>query len=374
MLQLFDTTLRHFLRSLSEVLLAEVPEKIQSWYKGQGDGCFGPRGTEKSDQLTQLAKITRRLIVAFAPNTEVAASEPYKLLELVFDEHCEVERQENLSTPKKEGKRRKKRFIETVRIRPRKGSNLQSLFDPNVGYGNRGSGYSVHVTETCHNEDKPEILTDYEVREAGRSDVGKADGVVERLNEQGCMPKILYADAGYTMGQSILNLRGTGTELHAPTHRARLPAGNMLRSDFIFDESQRVALCPQGHAPIDRRQHSTCPSGPSVHAIFDGEPCRRCPLLKKCPVRALTHPGKKASLRETRGDYRLDVHPRLVARDLRIAEQQTDAFREHYRIRAGVEATMSELKRAHGLGKLRVRRLPRVLFAVAANGRAAAQS
>lgn len=47
------------------------------------------------------------------------------------------------------------------------------------------------------------------------------------------------------------------------------------------------------------------------------------------------------------------------------ADQQTDKWKQQYKIRAGIEATMSELKRSHGLGKLRVRRASQVCFAVA---------
>ena len=47
------------------------------------------------------------------------------------------------------------------------------------------------------------------------------------------------------------------------------------------------------------------------------------------------------------------------------ALQQTTEWKDRYKIRAGIEATNSELKRAHGIGKLRVRRLVKVCFAVA---------
>ena len=51
-------------------------------------------------------------------------------------------------------------------------------------------------------------------------------------------------------------------------------------------------------------------------------------------------------------------------RDLALASQRDAAWWDRYKIRSGIEATMSELKRGHGLGKLRVRRAPRVLLAV----------
>jgi hypothetical protein len=56
------------------------------------------------------------------------------------------------------------------------------------------------------------------------------------------------------------------------------------------------------------------------------------------------------------------LHDSVLAR--RRRHQQTEAFRERYAIRAGVEGTNSELKRKHGMGRLRVRGAKRVRLAV----------
>jgi hypothetical protein len=45
--------------------------------------------------------------------------------------------------------------------------------------------------------------------------------------------------------------------------------------------------------------------------------------------------------------------------------QQTAEWKDRYKIRSGIEATNSELKRAHGIGRLRVRRIAKVCFVVA---------
>jgi hypothetical protein len=45
--------------------------------------------------------------------------------------------------------------------------------------------------------------------------------------------------------------------------------------------------------------------------------------------------------------------------------QKTTEWKDRYKIRSGIEATNSELKRSHGIGKLRVRRAAKVCFAVA---------
>ena len=65
------------------------------------------------------------------------------------------------------------------------------------------------------------------------------------------------------------------------------------------------------------------------------------------------------------GDFRLEITPELRLRDQMYALQQTTEWKDRYRIRSGIEATNSELKRAHGIGRLKVRRLPRVCLVVA---------
>ena len=114
------------------------------------------------------------------------------------------------------------------------------------------------------------------------------------------------------------------------------------------------------HAPSRHgARESGDTTGPrrSLHAFFDADVCRACPKLNRCPVRTPPSASSRA--------YRLELAPELIARDRRFAEQNTAPWRERYRIRSGVEATMSELKRGHGLGRLRVRRLVRVRLQVA---------
>ncbi len=65
------------------------------------------------------------------------------------------------------------------------------------------------------------------------------------------------------------------------------------------------------------------------------------------------------------GDFRLEITFELRLRDQMYALQQTTAWKDRYKIRSGIEATNSELKRAHGIGRLKVRRLAKVCFAVA---------
>ncbi len=121
-----------------------------------------------------------------------------------------------------------------------------------------------------------------------------------------------------------------------------------------------------GHKPIHHRilsAHNT--TDRSLHAIFDGNTCRSCTMLDQCPVRAPNHRSKGCQPRQTTGDFRLEISPELRLRDEMYALQQTTEWKERYKIRSGIEATNSELKRAHGIGKLRVRRWVKVCLAAA---------
>jgi hypothetical protein len=152
----------------------------------------------------------------------------------------------------------------------------------------------------------------------------------------------------------------------APVNRPRISDQTMGRELFKFDKNGCVLRCPQQHRPVAHRMRSSNnKKGKALHAIFDGNICRACRKLEQCPVRAPNNRARGCSVRNTTGDFRLEVTAQLRLRDQMYADQQTDEWKQQYRIRAGIEATMSELKRRHGMGKLRVRRAPKVCFAVA---------
>ena len=140
----------------------------------------------------------------------------------------------------------------------------------------------------------------------------------------------------------------------------------MGRDRFTFDEDGLVLKCPEQHPPVDHRMRSANNrKGRSLHAIFDGDICRACSKLNHCPVRAPNNRKSGSHPRDTKGNFRLEVTPQLRLRDQMYAAQQTEHWKKRYKIRSGIEATMSELKRSHGMGKLRVRRAAKVCFAVA---------
>lgn len=355
-LDLFNKTIDHFIKSLDKARFSRMPKYIQKWHKQHPDGLFGTGPVERKQTLRQLAKYLNRLITIFKNDPHVSQSEPYQLIVRLFNEQCTV-------SGSSSGKRNSKQ----IKVKNKtKGEQLQSPYDPDASYGHKGNGYSAHITETCNNKKSCEIITDFEVHGAARSDVGKAVGVVNRLASAGLKPDRLFADGGYPSVPSSLDIVKGDIKFMAPVNRPRISDQTMGRELFKFDKNGCVLRCPQRHRPVAHRMRSSNnKKSKALHAIFDGNTCRACRKLERCPVRAPNNRERGCNVRNSAGDFRLEVTAQLRLRDQMYAEQQTDKWKQQYKIRAGIEATMSELKRRHGIGKLRVRRVPKVCFAVA---------
>jgi hypothetical protein len=174
---LFMNTIRLFLKSLDKDRFSRVPADIRKWYADEPEGWFGLGPAEQKVKLEELAQHLHELIVIFEKDE---LGEPYQLLVRLFSEQCEYSPEESIQVKKKS-----------------EGATLQSPYDPDASCGHKGPGYSLHVTETCNNKEKQEIITDYEVHGAARSDIGKALSVIERLDSAGHKPGTLFADGGY---------------------------------------------------------------------------------------------------------------------------------------------------------------------------------
>ena len=389
-IDLFQSTIKLFIRSLGEDKYSQLPAGIRTWFEEESNGWFGLGSKEqKREKLNRLASFLHRLIGLFEMDKEVAGTKEYQLLVQLFGEHCELKKTQNpnektasdlpvaqdFSTNDNSANddsddagnidvKVEQNDEPEIHIKKNsKGDTLQSPHDPDASYGHKGVGYSAQIAETCNNENKPEIITTYEVHGAARSDRGKVPDILEQLENTSRKPDVFYADGGYLTVPSVPKVLEYNVELVAPVDRGSMSADVMGRDRFEFDEKGNVTKCPSDHIPIDHRILSNG-THRTLHAVFDGDTCRGCDMLENCPVRAPNHRKKGQSPRNTLGNFRLEITEELRLRDEMYAQQQTLEWKERYKIRSGVEATMSELKGCHEFGKLRVRGLARVHFAV----------
>jgi hypothetical protein len=185
------------------------------------------------------------------------------------------------------------------------------------------------------------------------NDVSCVSEVLAQLESKQLKPAEMLVDAGFISSDTLTHAASAGTELIGPV-KAPARVTQLTRNDFSFDSEGRVVSCPAGHSPI---RHSVITTSahprPQLHVFFDAQTCRACPRREQCPIRD-----------RARNETSLCVSEGLRRRDARLTEQTTPEFRERYSARSGIEATASELKRAHGLGRLRVRGRDKVLARV----------
>jgi hypothetical protein len=220
--------------------------------------------------------------------------------------------------------------------------------------GHKGKGVEVQIAETMGNGEKPELLTYVDQTPSCGSDETVTVPAVDALAEREIQPKELTTDTNYASAANVIECEKRGTEVVAPVKGpAAEPVGENEKTlaDFSVDvkEENGPVLCPAGHVP----EHAERKANGTITATYSRLHCAKCPFRKTCPAKR--NPNGTRTLKTTVTDHVLAKRRRY---------EQTEEFRKRYAERAGIEATNSELKRAHGLGRLRVRGGQRVRLAV----------
>lgn len=358
--ELFSATLDLALRQAEAVragVLEGLPEDVRAWFNEEmpSDDSFAWSDRAHGTPIETLAGWMLSFVEMFREDAEIAALPGYGMVQRLLDEHCAIT--PSPKEPGESGDGETSIAGDRVQVLPKArkpvSQCLQSPFDPDVGRGHKGTGYEVQVVETCGNT-ATEIITDFDVLPSGIQDAHQAPAALARLDRRGNKPDRLFADAGYVNGPSLADAEVRGVDLYGPISRGKLEEDAIGREEFMFDEDGHVVACPMGQR-VSRRGTRRRLGKVQPMAYFDGHACETCPREASCPAQPDSNTTR---LR------RLPDRPDLRLRDRRLAEQRTPEWRIHYRIRSGIEATNSELKRVHGLGRLRVRRKARVRLSV----------
>lgn len=339
---IFSRTIRKFLRNLKRQQaerFAAVEAALRERYLGEKAlSAFSrvkPTVAEKT--LLQLGADLLALIEQFKEQAAVCQMHSYKLMQRVFSEHCEIKADESLVV---------------VPAKEVRSDSLQNPSDPEASYdGHKGQGYQVQVMETYTTTEDPaqkeqtlNLITYVAVEPAHVSDTHALLPALEDTQARGLSPQSALADTAYGSDDNVCQAQALGVEVVAPAMKGSLSKSMEL---FDFDETGRVIRCPQGHGP-EKTTHKQ--KKDRYVACFAIGCCQSCPRRADCPV----VPGRKFYyLRYTGKHYRL-ARRRLL--------EQTDAFIERYRWRAGIEATMSEYARRTGVKRLRVRGMAAVRY------------
>lgn len=341
---LFARTIKKFLVNLKRQyrsLFDQLDDSLTRRYLGKKEGSLFAmvKPSESSRTLDQLAEDVFILTQHFGSKTSIHDMSSFKLLVRLFKEQCIVADDTTGSAEPK------------AVARPNKdvpSDSLQNPSDPDAGYSShKGQGYQVQVVENYTEGDDKQLslITHVAVESADRHDAGSLLPALAKLKQREMAPEQILADSLYG---SDSNCEQAQKE-HDVTVIAPAMPGNQKKmhlADFTINDQGWITSCPQGSAPIRVKKIST-----GFSASFTPSVCSKCPLFKQCPVCK----GKKAYyIRYKHKDIRL-AHRRRI--------ESTASFKDKYRFRAGVEATMSEFDRRTGVKHLRVRGMKAVCFA-----------
>lgn len=206
------------------------------------------------------------------------------------------------------------------------------------------TGYTVHLTETC-DSDTPNIITNVETTSASINEVEVLPTIHENLAEKELLPEEHYVDAGYMSVDQVINSESDhavdlmGRLLPNTSWQARAENGYALVC-FGIDWTKKTVICPKGNTSI-KWLPITKPSGQDfVHVEFDKSDCLACTERSDCTKRKT-------------GARILRLQPQIKHEVMQKARhrQKTDDFKQKYKIRAGVEGTISQ-----AVGPLSMRR------------------
>jgi hypothetical protein len=339
---LFVKTIKKFLVNLKRHHkdLYEALDKALSdrYMTKQGEAVFSMvKPSESMKTLASLAEDLFTLVERFRGNEPVVTMSSYQLLVRLLTEQCILQRVDTHTTQ--------------VAVKENKevsSDSLQNPSDPDAGYdGYKGQGYQVQVAESygaSEDTNTLNLITGVIVEPAHKRDAHALVPLIETTAELGLKPKEALADTLYGGDENCRKAQALGVEIISPA-KGTGPRASSL-TEFTMNSVNEVTACPEGCAPEHTERQND-----KYTAFFPKRTCRGCSRKKTCP----TKPIKKG--RSLRYD---DKAIRLAWR--RVYED-SPAFRDRYRFRAGIEGTMSQLDRLTGIKNLRVRGMSAVSFA-----------
>jgi hypothetical protein len=346
--QLLTTSIKRFLTQLkrhNQLGYDALDEELRKRYEKSPYQLFGgKKRTDDQKRLLreQIIQDVYDLITQFAETESHRSS--YKNLVIIFDQQCEIIPTEN----------DEESF--TIELKKSPGGDvICNPSDPDATYdGKKGAGYQTQLSETCSEENDVQLVMSAIPQTACESDANAIETVIEDLKENDLLPDEMTADTAYGSDENQQLCEEEGVELVSPVPGKRPKSADGVNSaDFKVDDDGEVTSCPMCQPPVMSTSGKTAAGETVTMAFMNPQQCSECLHREDCPSK---DDGKG------RQSVEFTDKERRLAR--RRRQEETEEFREKYRIRSGIEATNSVLKRVTGLGRLRVRGRAKVFHSI----------
>jgi transposase len=216
-----------------------------------------------------------------------------------------------------------------------------SMTDPEMRHGRKSAsrrfdGFKTSVTT----EVSSELIVDITDVPAPGSDGAHLMPTIERVEaHSGVTVERVIGDGAYGSGDNraaCANHVGHSIDLVSPLSQPRDP--EVHKSAFQIDLENRRATCPQGYT-VTGKDRKDRHGRPILTFVFARSNCETCPLFARCVRSKLA--GRTVSTHRHEALLREARH-----------RQQTDEFKELYRLRGRVEGKIAEVV-GHGLRETR---------------------
>lgn len=334
-------------------------EVIRRYVAREGDGCFS--NTAPSVSKRRLGEAGQDLLALTMQFRDTAAARlsSFAILERVLRDQFEIVEDDCDGHGAALAAVRKPKDVPC--------DTVGNPADPDASYNaHKGQGYVAQIVETYCEDDEddegddegdeeiaatPDLITHVAVHKMTVHDGHRLADALDDLAERSLTPTMMLGDSHYGSADNIALTCERDIDLVAPARPAKgASSGRLILEDFILDEEGLVLRCPHNVEPV-----SASVAKAKLQARFDLSICRACPDIERCPVQAAKRDGRFARFQYT---------PTRAANQKRRLYEQSDAFLEIYRWRAGIEATMSRLKHQMNLGHLRIRGMPAMRYVV----------
>ncbi|MDF3042798.1 MAG: transposase, partial [Thermomicrobiales bacterium] len=233
---------------------------------------------------------------------------------------------------------------------PPVGERLQSPYDPEAHYSTKRrlewSGYKVHVTETC-DEDAAHLVTHVKTCPAMQQDMTSTAEIHDRLAAKDLLPSEHFVDSAYVDAALLVgSRRDHGVSLEGPVRGAAnqhtRPGQGFEQRDFAIDWERERVTCPRGKVSVTWRAGLDEVGAPRIQAVFSRTDCGACAARALC-----------TAAKDARRSVYFHPRPEYEALNAARARMRDPAWQRRYRVRAGIEGTLSQGVRAFGMRRSR---------------------
>lgn len=227
---------------------------------------------------------------------------------------------------------------------------INSPYDPEARFSRKRTttwtGYKVHLTESCEPA-LPHLLTHIETTPATEPDCHTLPTIQDALAQKKLLPSEHLIDSGYVDTNNVVESQlQHQVELVGPMRpdtswQARQQTGYDI-ANFLIDWENQSVTCPQGKTSHVWSPSQSSPT-PSISVRFRKQDCLACPVRTLC-TQAESDP-RGLHLQPSQKAYQTLQQARF--------DQLQPEFKERYKLRAGIEGSISQGVRSFQLRRTR---------------------